>query len=105
MSRKSRLWIGITLLTVLAINYLIIGVPLFAKAGSIESRYKAAVAKQIKASNRIFKGSEDEYLVDIFRRERQAVARSLLVLNTVALSVMILVGSWTAFGLIMHREK
>jgi hypothetical protein len=105
MSRKARLWIGTTLLTVLAINYIIIGVPLFGKAASIETRYKAAMTKQLKASGNIFKGSEDEYLVEIFRRERTAVARSLLILNTVSLSILVLIGSWTAFGLIFRRER
>lgn len=104
MTRKGRLWIGITLLTVLAINYIIIGVPLFQKAWSIESRYKAAMVKQLKASGSLFAGSEDEYLVEIFRKERTSVGRGILILNAVSLSVLILIGSWTAFGLITHRD-
>jgi len=103
MSRKARLWVGITFLTVLAINYIIIGVPLFRKAGSIEARYKAAMIKQLKPAG-IFKSTDDEYMVEIFRRERSAVARNLLILNTASLSIMILIGSWTAFGM-LHKEK
>jgi len=105
MTRKGRLWVGVTLLTVLAINYIIVGIPLIRKAWSVESRYKAAMMKQLKASGSLFTGSEDEYLVEIFRKERTAVGRNILILNTAALSFLIIIGSWTVFGLIFHKEK
>ena len=100
MSRTSRMWIGITLFAVLLINYVIIGFPLFKKASSIDSRYKSTMIRQLKSAS-----SEEEYLLDIFRRERSAVARNILVLNTVSLSFLIIIGSWTAFGLIFRKGK
>jgi len=100
MTRKTRLWIGVTLFAVLVANYAFIGVPLFKKALSIDSRYKATMIRQLKSAN-----SEEEYLLDIFRRERSVVARNILVLNTVSLSFLIIIGSWTAFGLIFRKGK
>lgn len=100
MSRKARLWIGATLLAVLFINYVLIGVPLLKKASSIEERYKTSMIKQLKSG-----GTEEEYLLDIFRRERSAIARSILLLNTVSLSLLVVIASWTVFGLVLHKGK
>lgn len=105
IGRRARMWAGITLLTVLAVNYAIIGIPLFRKAASIETRYTAAMTKQLKGPGGLFKNTDDEYLVEIFRRERTAVARNLLVLNAIALSCLILIGSWTVFGLVGSKER
>lgn len=99
MLRKTRMWVGMTLFAVLAINYAIIGAPLFKKSASIEGRYKAAMIKQLKSGV-----TEDEYLLDMFRRERSVLARRILVLNAAALSIFVIMASWTAFGLV-HKEK
>lgn len=100
MRHRARFWVGVTLFAVLAINYAIIGTPLFRKSASIEGRYKAAMIKQLKSG-----GTEEEYMLDIFRRERSRLAQNILVLNAVSLSIAVLVGSWTVFGLINKDEK
>lgn len=100
MSRKARLWVGVTLFGVLVINYCLIGMPLFKKASSIDDRYKAAMLKQLKSG-----GQEEEYLLDIFRRERSGLARNILVLNTVSLSLLVIITSWTVFGLILRNKR
>lgn len=103
MSRKARMWVGVTLLIVVVFNYIIVGVPLLRKASSIEDKYKTILIKQVK-SGEILKGSGDEYILEIFKREKSAIDRRILILNCVATSLAILVASWVVFGLITHRK-
>ena len=105
MSRRGRVWIGITLVALVALNYAIIGIPLFKKAVSLETRYKTAVAQQLKGTRNFFTNTDDEYLIDIFRRERAVIARNTTLLNTISLSALIVVASWTAFGLVLRKGK
>lgn len=105
MDRRARLWTGVTIVAIIVLNYAVIGVPLFRKSQSLAARYKTAVARQLKNGGGIFAGSDDEYLIDIFRRERAAISRNILILNAVSLSALIVIGSWTAFGLVLHKEK
>ena len=102
MSAKARLWIGITLLVVVAVNYILIGVPLISKSMSIQDKAKAILIKQAKSSN-IFKGSDDDYMLEVFRREKAAIDTKVMVLNSVAVTLAFFAASWTIFGLIFRR--
>lgn len=104
MSRKARMWVGVTLLIVVVFNYIIVGVPLIRKASSIEDKYKTILIKQVK-SGEILKGSGDEYILEIFKREKSAIDRRILILNCTAASISILVASWVVFGLLFNRKK
>lgn len=104
MVRKARLWIGVTLFAVIAFNYAAIGFPLLKKSASIKDKYKVTLIKQAK-SGEMFKNSEDEYMLDIFRREKSALDRNILILNCVAISLSAILLSWTLFGLILHKER
>jgi len=104
MSRKSRLWTGVTLLAVLAINYALIGIPLIRRSASIERKSRAMLMSQVK-SGKVFKDSEEEYLIEIFRRERAGISWKILILNCAGASLLIAIASWTAFGLIVPRRK
>jgi len=103
MTRKARLWIGITLFVILGFNYALIGFPLYKKSESIQDAAKVIYLKQSKA-NKVFKGSKDEYLLEVFRREKGAIDRAILILNCVSASALIIIGSWTAFGLIGRKD-
>jgi hypothetical protein len=89
---------------VLAINYAAIGVPLLSKSASIKERYKAILIKQAK-SETMFKGSEDEYMLDIFRREKALIDKRMFMLNCASASIFVILASWTLFGLISRKEK
>lgn len=104
MSRKARMWLGATLLLILAFNYAIIGLPLIKRASSIETKSKAILISQVK-SGKVLKNSEDEFILEILKREKASIDRKMLVLNGIAASLVIIVVSWTAFGLLFHRKR
>ena len=93
MSRKARIWIGVTLLAIILFNYLAIGVPLYKRMNSLDNKV------------RIFtKHSEDIYIIDVLKREIITIDKKIVILNCVAVSVAIIIMSWMAFGLVVHRE-
>lgn len=103
MSRKARIWIGGTLLLVIALNYAIIGIPLIKKEASIRDKANAILIRQVKSGD-MFKSSDEEYVLELFRKERSSIAKKILILNCVSISLVIIVISWTIFGIIAHRK-
>ena len=103
MSRKARVWIGATLLAVIIFNYVAIGLPLYKRITSLESKIKILMIRQVK-SGEVFKNSEDGYIIDVLKRETINLDRKIVILNCVAVSVSIIIISWMVFGLIVHRE-
>jgi hypothetical protein len=103
MTRKARLWTGVTLLIVIAFNYMLIGFPLVSKSTSIESRAKAIIISQSKQKN-IFKKGDDEYILQVLKKEKAAIDRNVVILNCVAASLSFIIVSWTIFGIIFHRR-
>ena len=104
MTRKARLWIGVTLFVVVAFNYALIGFPLMSRSSVVEREYKALLIKEVK-SGKAFKVSQDGYMLDILRREKGSIDKKILVLNAVAVSLSALILSWVVFGLVAHRGK
>jgi hypothetical protein len=104
MTGKARAWTGVTLLMVVAFNYMLIGVPLISKAASIEKRSKEIVTGQAKSRN-VFKKAEDGYIIDVLKKEKASIDRNVLILNCAAASLAFLVISWTLFGLLFHRRR
>lgn len=92
MSRKARVWIGATLLTIILFNYLSIGVPLYKRMGSLDKKVKIFT-----------KHSEDTYVVDVLKREMITIDKKIVILNCVAVSTAIIIMSWMIFGLIVNR--
>lgn len=103
MTGKARTWTGVTLLIVLAFNYAVVGVPLYRKSMSIKEKYRATLIKQAKSAEP-FRSAEDDYMLEIFRKEKSSIDRKFLILNCVAISLLIVIGSWTVFGLFVHRK-
>ena len=103
MTQKARLWAGLTLLAVLVFNYAAIGFPLVRRQVSIKDETKAILVKQVR-SDRLFKNSQEEYMLDLFRREMVSIDRKLLILNCASVTILIFVGSWVIFGLFAHRR-
>ena len=92
MSRKAKVWIGVTLLAIILFNYLAIGIPLYKRMNSLDNKV------------RIFtKHSEDTYVTDILKREMITVDKKIVILNCVAVSVAIIIMSWIIFGLVVNR--
>lgn len=104
MTRKARLWIGATLLAIILFNYAAIGYPLMRRSHAIQVKSKEMLVKQIK-SDSVFKGSEEEYILDLFKKEKMAIDRKMNILNIAAVTLAILAVSWTSFGLVFHRNK
>ena len=93
MSRKARIWIGVTLLAIILFNYLAIGIPLYNRMSSLDNKV------------RIFaKHSEDTYVIDVLKREMVTIDKKIVMLNCVAVSAAIIIVSWIIFGLAVHRE-
>jgi hypothetical protein len=89
---------------VLAFNYAVFAVPLARRGVSIDHRSKAMIQSQVKR-NVFFTDSEESYMLDLFRKEKIAIDRKLLMLNVLAASLGILIASWTLFGMLSRREK
>ena len=104
MSAKARLWIGVTLLIVIMVNYILIGVPLISKSNSVQAKAKAILLKQAKSSNLFTNNSDDEYLIDVFRKEKAAIDTKITILNAIAATLAFFAASWTIFGLIFRRK-
>lgn len=104
MTRKGRLWAGATALLILVFNYAAIGFPMIKREATIKDQTKALLIRQVK-SDRVFKNSEDEYMLDIFRREKASLDKRLLILNSVTATLSIIILSWTVFGIITQRKK
>ena len=102
MSNKARIWIGVTLLALVAFNYLAVSFPLYRRIGSLENKIRIMMIKQVK-SGEILKNSEDNYIIDILKRETIALDRKIVIINCVAVSVAIMIISWLAYGLIVHK--
>ncbi|MDD5174129.1 MAG: hypothetical protein PHV48_04820 [Candidatus Omnitrophica bacterium] len=94
MSRKTRAWIGITLLAIILFNYLTIGMPLYKRMSSLDNKVKVFA-----------KHSEDTYIADILKREMVTINKKIVILNCVAASVAIVIVSWMVFGLAVHRPE
>ena len=105
MTRKARLWTGATLIIILAFNYGIIGMPLMRKAASLNDKATTMLMKKIKTGNALRTSSEEDYILDIFRREKEAITRKLIILNAISLTIVVVITSWTLFGLVIGKDK
>jgi hypothetical protein len=105
MTRNARLWIGATLILIVAFNYGIIGMPLIRKAASLNDKATIVLMGKIKAGHALRTSSEEEYILDVFRRERESIIRKLVVVNGITLTLVIIIASWTLFGLVLPRKK
>lgn len=105
MTRQAKLWIGLTLFAILAVNYGIIGLPLYRKAANLHDRATAMMVSKLKSGNVLKTSAEEDYILDIFRREKASIDRKLIILNSAAITLFIILGSWTAFGLLAAKKK
>lgn len=102
MTRKARTWVGATFLIVIAFNYTLLIFPLLGKSSSIKEQAKAILVRQVK-SDRVFKGGEEEYMLEVFRKEKAAIDRKILILNCAAATLAFFAVSWTVFGLLKTK--
>jgi len=105
MTRRARLWTGATLVLILAFNYGIVGMPLIRKAMSLNDKSTTMLMGRIKSGHALRTSSEEEYILDIFRRERASIAWKLVVVNAVSLTLLVAIASWTLFGLVGSKKK
>ena len=103
MSKKARLWIGATLLIIIAFNYLVMAIPLYKKINSLEGRIKVLMIKQVK-SGEILKNTEDSYIIEVLQRATIGLSKKLVIINCVAVSVAVIILSWLLFGFFLNRE-
>ncbi len=104
MNPKKRIWIAVTLAVIVAFNYGMIGLPLHQRAKSVQQETKALLIKEVKSGGK-FNNSADTYLLEIFRKEKASLDHKILILNGVAISALLIIISWTVFGLLFHRKK
>ena len=103
MSPKAKMWFGITLLLALALNYIIIGAPIIRRAEALKVEARAIVVKYAK-STQTFTDMENDYLLQIFRKEQSSIGRQILILNCASATLGLLIISWTVFG-VLHSKK
>ena len=103
MSSKARMWLGITFLLALAVNYIIIGAPMIRRAEALKVEARAILIKYAK-STQTFTDMENDYLLQIFRKEQTNIGRQILILNCASATIGLLVISWTVFG-ILHKKQ
>lgn len=96
MTRKARLWAGGTILLIIFLNYALIGVPLMKKSVSLREKAKSIIMS---------KSADDEFVFELFRKERRDADNKLALLNAITASLAIVAASWTAFGLIFQKKK
>ena len=99
------MWTGITLMLILAFNYGIIGMPLIRKAIYLNDKATTTVMGKISSGHALKTSSEEEYILDIFRREKAAIAWKLVIVNAISLTIVVVIISWTLFGLVADRKK
>ena len=104
MTRKARLWTGVTMFVILALNYGAFAVPLAQRSSSIEERAMTMMREDFE-SGKALKGSDNDYILQILKKEKSSIDRKLGTLNMAAATLAIIVASWTLFGLILKREK
>ena len=103
MTTKARLWTGVTVLLIIAFNYTLIGFPLYRRAASIQDKSRTIILNQVKSGKVL--GSEDEYIIEILKKEKRSIDKEVVVLNSAAISLAIVAISWTVFGLIFRKRK
>jgi len=103
MTKKARLWIGVTIMALLLFNYAAFMIPLSRRSSSLEERLNVIMVKQFN-SGKILKNSEDDYIIGILKKERTAIAGKIDTLNLAAASLGIIIASWTMFGLIGRKK-
>jgi hypothetical protein len=103
MSPKAKMWLGITLLLALAVNYIIIGSPMIRRSEALKVETRAILLKYAK-STQTFTDMENDYLMQVFRKEQANIGRQVLILNCASATLGLLIISWTVFG-ILHSKK
>ena len=103
MSPKARMWLGITFLLALAVNYIIIDAPMIRRAEALKVEARAILIKYAK-STQTFTDMENDYLLQIFRKEQTNIGRQILVLNCASATLGLLIISWTVFG-VLHGKR
>lgn len=104
MTGKARLWTGVTIFIVLALNYAAFTIPLAQKASSIEDRAMSIMRKQFE-SGKITPRPGDDYILEILKKEKTAIDRKLGLLNMAAISCAVVLLSWMLFGFISNKGR
>jgi hypothetical protein len=84
-------------------NYVIIGAPIIRMNEAIKTQTRSILLKQAKAGE-LFNNPQDEYLVNLFRKEKASNDRKVLLLNCVSASLAFVVLSWMIFGIAGRRR-
>jgi hypothetical protein len=104
MSGKAKLWLGITLLLALGLNYIIVGAPIIRRNEALKVEARAILLKYAKPGS-TFTDMENDYLLQIFRKEQANIGRQILILNCASATLGLLIISWTAFGVLHSKKK
>jgi hypothetical protein len=102
MTRKARLWTGVTILVVLVLNYAAFAIPLAQRSSSIEEKAMSMMRKQFESGS-VSADTGDDYIIQILKKEKATIDKKLAALNMAAASCAILVASWILFGLVSNK--
>lgn len=104
MTRKARTWTGVTILLVIALNYAVATYPLYNRMRLLESRVKVMMIRQVKSGD-ILNNTEDNYIIDVLKREMAVIDKRLITINCIAATIAVVVISWLLYGLIFNKER
>lgn len=104
MTRKARLWTGVTIFAILFLNYAAFAIPLAKRSASIEDRAIVMMREDFE-SGKALKGSDNDYILQILKKEKATIDRKLGLLNMAAVSLGIVIVSWTLFGVILNKGR
>ena len=104
MTRKARLWTGVTIFVILVLNYAAFAIPLAKRSSSIEERAMVMMREDFE-SGKALKGSENDYILQILKKEKASVDGKLGTLNMAAATLAIIIASWTLFGMITSKGR
>ncbi|MCX5680326.1 MAG: hypothetical protein NTZ95_06745 [Candidatus Omnitrophica bacterium] len=104
MTRKARLWTGVTMIVLLLLNYATFAIPLAKRSSSIEERAMVMMREDFE-SGKALKGSENDYILQILKKEKAVIDGKLGMLNMAAASLAIVIASWTLFGMISNKGR
>lgn len=104
MSRQARLWTGVTLLVLVIFNYFIFGFSLAKQRIAIRKNAESILIRQVK-NGAVLRDSEESYLLEILKKEKTVIDKKMRVLDAITISGLIVIVSWTAFGVVFGKNK
>jgi hypothetical protein len=85
------------------VNYIIIGAPMIRRSEALKIEVRSILIKYARSSA-TFNEMENDYLMQVFRKEQTNLGRQILVLNCASATLGLFIMSWTVFGVLRSKR-